>query len=625
MSAVESVVPERVRVRSREVGTGLWRLLFGDRRGLALFLGGLCFFGLYWRLGIYITDGSAIANTLVNVAEGRVVLTEVPFGSGLEAPGTYVGNRGPVGRNYGIVVLAVPVFYALEGLAAVLDLGVVLVGAWALTLVGTATAVGRIVDREWLVVGGSVLAVVAFLANAALATPVSSDLHPVIALQIVGMVAAALTGVFCYRLVARLHDRRLGVAAGAAVLLATPVAFWAALLKRHSVTVLLVTATLYALARSRTAEGAAETRRFRALAYAPVGLLAWVHAAEALLLFLPLVAVDVATAEGNDPRTLAVIGGVFLVSLVPFFLTNVLVSGNPVRPPRMLPAYGTAEGLDLSGGGGGGGGIGALVQSIPLAGGLLRIVSRFTSLLGEGAVVALTEPGRLFRTFLRGGYIPAVASEDGFQAIRLTVIESAPLLGGLAAGPLAAGHWLRGRDASAVRAHLRSAAGVVDAVALGTGLLFLFLFIPRLPLHAQVTVRYLHPLFVLGVYGLVRLPVVRRAVTAHLRTTGWAYAGTVLIGGQLVVVALAVLDPGLGEAVQFHALLALAVAVCLAAWTIAGTLTAAVPDRAGAVLLGAAAGVGTIFLLLSGIEYFAYAGEFALPVVRRLSAALPLA
>jgi hypothetical protein len=621
MSTLDSGVAGRLAARTEAVRTGVWRLLFGDRVGLALFLCGLCFFGLYWRLGIYITDGSAIANTLVNVADGRVVLTEVPYGSGLEAPGTYIGSDGPVGRNYGIVALAVPVLYVLQGLGAVLDLGVVLIGGWSLALLGAVTTVGRLVDREWVVVGGSVAAVFAFLANVAFATPVAPTLYPILALQIVGMAAAALSGVFCYRLVARLHGRRIGVAAGAAVLVATPIAFWAALLKRHSFTVLCIAAALYALARSRTASESAETRRFRALAYVPVALLAWIHAAEALLLFVPLVVVDFATADANDRRTLAVIAGTFTLSLAPFFVTNLLVAGSPVEPPRMLPSYGAMEGLDLSGGGGGGG----LLTTVPLVGGLLRIVTRFVSLLAEGAVVALTEPGRWFRTFLRGGYIPAVASEDGFQAIRLTVLESAPLLAGLTAAPVAAGLWLRERGRAAVGSHLQSAAGVVDTVALATGVLFVCLFLPRLPLHAQVTVRYLHPLFLLGVYGLARLPAVRSAVTANWRTTGLAYGGTVLIGGQLVVIALAAIQPGLGEAVQFHALLALATATVLAVWAVARTLSETVSERAGAVVLGAAAGVGTIFVLLSGIEYFSYAGEFALPVVRWFSAALPLA
>jgi hypothetical protein len=47
-------------------------------------------------------------------------------------------------------------------------------------------------------------------------------------------------------------------------------------------------------------------------------------------------------------------------------------------------------------------------------------------------------------------------------------------------------------------------------------------------------------------------------------------------------------------------------------------------DAATAAWLGVAAGVATGFLLLSGIDYFAYAGEFALSGVEWLAGRLAL-
>jgi len=46
--------------------------------------------------------------------------------------------------------------------------------------------------------------------------------------------------------------------------------------------------------------------------------------------------------------------------------------------------------------------------------------------------------------------------------------------------------------------------------------------------------------------------------------------------------------------------------------------------RFGAVALGLAAAVTTVFLLLAGLVHFAYAGEFALPVARWASELLSL-
>jgi hypothetical protein len=229
----------------------------------------------------------------------------------------------------------------------------------------------------------------------------------------------------------------------------------------------------------------------------------------------------------------------------------------------MLAGYDAAVadtgGGSAGGGGGASGGGGGL--SLPLVGSALGIATTLGSMLWRGAVVSVEQPLRLFRIFVRSGYIESIAAEDGWQAIRLAVVESAPLVGGLVGVPMAAGAWLRGRSRGDLLRYLRSPVGAVDAVAAGVAVLFVFMYVPKLPLHAQVTVRYLHPIYFLGVYALVRLPVVRSALTSWTATAVWSYAASVLVGGQLVVLYLVAIDAGLGEAVQFHALLAHVLAV----------------------------------------------------------------
>jgi hypothetical protein len=45
------------------------------------------------------------------------------------------------------------------------------------------------------------------------------------------------------------------------------------------------------------------------------------------------------TAPRNDPYSLAVVAGAFVFSLLPFLVTNYLVSGNPLYPPRLLSQF----------------------------------------------------------------------------------------------------------------------------------------------------------------------------------------------------------------------------------------------------------------------------------------------
>lgn len=83
-----------------------------------------------------------------------------------------------------------------------------------------------------------------------------------------------------------------------------------------------------------------------------------------------------------------------------------------------------------------------------------------------------------------------------------------------------------------------SALGTVVAFAIVYAALLTLVYLPRLPLHATITVRYLLPLFPIALYGLLRLGSVRRVLEEQPVACGFAYLGGVLVGGQLLVVYL---------------------------------------------------------------------------------------
>ena len=168
-----------------------------------------------------------------------------------------------------------------------------------------------------------------------------------------------------------------------------------------------------------------------------------------------------------------------------------------------------------------------------------------------------------------------------------------------------------------------SADRVVDAFAITAFVGVVLLYTSRLPLHAQVTARYLFPLYPLGVYLFMRLPAVRKSLTDHWHVFLWTVAGTVLIGGQVAVVFVALTVNGIGEAFQLHALLSLGAAAPLGIWALSGRFGERV-GQVGAVLLGAATGVAAVFLLLTTVEYYALGDAHLLPMMRALGESLTL-
>lgn len=624
-------------------GSRLQRLLFGDRAGLALFLGVLCAGGLFWRPALFLSDNTTLVQTLEALADGRVHIDTVdPDGGYFRGPGAEVRDGRVYGRNYGQVAAALPALWVLQAVDAVANLRVALLAGWHLVALSFVALVGRLIGRRRLAdVGGGLLVLASFGLNVHLATTLADVDTALLALQMTTLVFAAATAVVLYRLLAGPGTaavatppgegvtRRLGLAAGAGAVVVLPVGFWATVPKRHVASVLACLVVVFLLARSRTGE---DLRRLpvlgpvplaRAGAYATVGVLTWTHAAEGLVVFLALVAVDLPTAPSNDRRSIAFVGSVFALSLAPTVVTNLLVTGEIHRPPRAMGGSGIT---DVGGGGGTGGGDGTddglleTLSDLPLVGALLWMLAQVVGLFADG-LRALADPERVYHTLVRSEGADLTGGRDfrgdpAFAGANLSMLEVAPLFGAAVAALVA---WVAGLRHNTVETLQKTDPSAVLAglVALG----YVLLYLPSLPLYAQYTQRYLLPVFPLALYVLVRSDV----LTGLLERTGpdvyWAYAGGILVGGQLVLGAVVAQDQTVGASAQQVARLALLLAATVAVTTV-GTLYSRRFDRPAAVALGLGAAAGTVFMLVSGLYFFAGTGELLLPVLEELATRL---
>ena len=637
--------------------TGRWRaravrvrdLVFGDRVGLAVFLGVVCFAGLYWRADVFITDNLTLIETLSAMSEGRLWV-EPATGNYFDAPGTVVQDGLVYGRNYGQLALALAFLRLLQGITAVANLHLALTALWHLALLGFILVVGRVYGRERLArLGGAAAVGGSFLVNLALLRQFLDPSLPLIALQISTLLAAGLGAVLLYRLLAWQHNRRLGVLAGAAVVVASPVGFWATIPKRHVLVATLCLAVLYLFARSREPSGRSwplvgAVPERRALMYACIALITWVHAAEGLFVFLAVVAFDLPTAPANDRRTLAFVGVVFGLAMVPFFVTNLLVSGSPVEAPRTLYSEGLAAdlgggdgaagggsgggsgsssggGTGGEGGGSGGGGPGLIDGLVGTVTGFLSdfflvtaasyVLSFVVGIVMDG-LSAVGDTQTLYHAFVRSSG-EAIGGNPQFRGINLAVLESMPLFGALGTAVAAGGHRLVTRP----RARLRGVTAT-DGLAVGMCLALAVIYLDRLPLQVQINARYVLPVYPLALYLVARTGVVRRFVDTALGPLLWTYLAGVLVGTQLFVVYVAVRGLSVAEAAQVHALMGILAAVLLVVALVGYLLDDRLRTLAGAAL-GFAAATGTAFLLLTGLDYFGFLGNYVLPVAGAVS------
>lgn len=614
---------EKRSARTGRYWTSVLHVVFRDRLGIVVFLTGIAFFFIYWRIGLFLNDSNTVANTLVAVADGHLHLSAFPHGPP-ESPGTSTVDGRIYGRNYGQVAFALPFYWAIEAIAAVTDLRIALVGLWSLTLLALAYHVGVILHREFIATTiGAVVAFGLFLANIALATPIVERMHTVVALQLSTIVAASLVGVVLYRLLADKGSRVGGLFAGLVAMVATPVGFWASLPKRHVLVALLALCIIYLFHRSTVVT---EDRRwrYRALAYAGVGLTTWVSAPEGFLLFIALGTVDILVARRTELREMMVVGAVFAISLVPFFLTNILLSGNPLRPPLLLPNY-----IPPVTGTSAGGEAGSLAtqqnysppSDADIEGPIKSIIKLLVGILSTYIETPAVLIEKITKTFVRSGYIEGETQVTGGEAITLTVLESMPLAGVLFGAPVLLGrHLYRTRS---IRRSFGLTLDTTDWLVVVYSLVLTFFYLPRLPGHAQITVRYFVPMYPLICYSSTKLLDIDEILTEHWQAFGWTYMSFVLIGSQFLFVFMLISDARLGEAFQLHALLGLFGAIVVGAVTI-GARWFTVPKRWQAIGLAVASAVGTAFLLLTGLDHLAYTFDYALGISKFIATATTL-
>ncbi|QCS41687.1 hypothetical protein [Natrinema versiforme] len=617
--------------RATAIAHRLGQLVFGDYGGVFVFLLTCSAAMVLWRTTFSINDNLTVANGLVALSDGHLHVTTPAYGETLRSPGMADYNGKAFPRNFAHIVFALPILWVLDGVAAVADVRIALVALWSLSVFATVSAGGRLVDRHRAahLVGGGI-ALSSFVISVAIATPFPLVHLAYPALQLAMILATAGCALVVYRLLSRIHSSDVGLAAGIAVGVASPALLWATIPKRHVLTALFALLTLFFLYRSRETDRISTYRRYRAVAYVPVGLTAWLHASEGLVLLGALVVADFATARENSVRTLATVAAGLLVSLLPFFLTNYLISGDPFTPPRMLDRYGgdavgnrvTGDTSTAGGSSETGGGTASATDDGSIVGGviapLLGTIDRallFTEFLTDGITAVRQEPARLYRTFVRSGYFGFSSSGATGRAINVAFLEALPIAGALIAAPVVAFRTVFDSLSSRSSLRLRSRpVFAADIFVLAYAILVTLLYIYRLPLHAMLTVRYVFPLFPLAVYGVARLPWVRATVTDRPLWLGFAYTGSVFIGGQLVLAAVVIEGYTADETIQGLALLGLAIAAGTGIWSLSAAFDQT-NTRIGAILFGLGSGLVTILMGVFAFSFFGPTAKFVLPML----------
>lgn len=135
----------------------------------------------------------------------------------------------------------------------------------------------------------------------------------------------------------------------------------------------------------------------------------------------------------------------------------------------------------------------------------------------------------------------------------------------------------------------------------------------------MLTVRYIHPIYPPGIYGLVRLAPIRAVIETECSRLVRTYLAAVALGAPASIGAIVMPTTGRSEVVQLYGVITFAIGVVVALWARAAVVLRS--DRApsvGATVLGIAAAM-TVYLLVSGLGFFAFTNDFLLLISRAIT------
>ncbi|MFB6360164.1 MAG: hypothetical protein ABEH59_02470, partial [Halobacteriales archaeon] len=237
--------------------------------------------------------------------------------------------------------------------------------------------------------------------------------------------AGSIGGVLLYLFTSRVYDRDPRILAGL-VVFAIITAHRGVISRRHAMVAALgVAAVTYCFVRRRGGER--DQFHVRTLAYGLTGLSIWLHPPLGGFLLIVLVGVDLLT--GGKQTTLkqaAILGAVFIISLLPFVLTQFYGAENTIIPPWLLSSVsGIGSGIGQTPAESGDPGSNGLLSiiSVLLFDIGIDIINKVSGQLIEGLVMFFDQPARPYHTFIRGGY-----TEFGDYRSHLTILESIPIV-----------------------------------------------------------------------------------------------------------------------------------------------------------------------------------------------------
>ncbi len=299
---------------------------------LLIFFGSMFLFITFAGTRLFFTDEGIIIDQFYNLINGSLALkiAKINVDKGIFIT---VGNNLYGKFSYSLLILSLPTYYIMKTINSIYGVHFVILQLWALMGGFVFFIIGKIYNIKHALAWGIVSYFILITTNLLFFKPIYFPMWgELLSIEFTNIIISSFFILFVYLFFKNFFSNKIALFASFFILLATPIPFYAITLKHHNLTIFLTLLSFCFFYKNYIKNDT----KYIYLAYISAGICMWTRILDGSVLLTSLLITDILIFR-RSIKYITRISIVILISLIPFFIFNYLILGNPFSVIESTP------------------------------------------------------------------------------------------------------------------------------------------------------------------------------------------------------------------------------------------------------------------------------------------------
>lgn len=293
---------------------------------------------------LFLSDEGVILDQFYNLINGSLAIKIAKINT-VKGIFILVGDNLYGLFSYSLLILSLPVFYLLRIIDIYYGAHLFILQLWALSGGMIIYLIMKYKNPKFASISGILSYCILIFSNWYFLKPIYfPKWGELLSLELTNIIITSFIVLIIYQLFKKLFDDKIAIFASFFVILATPVSFYAITLKHHSLTLFFTLLSIYYFYKHYEEKD----NKYIFIAYFFAGLCIWTRIIDGSILLITLLAMDFLILKKRNMIYISHVLLIILISLIPFFIFNYLILGNPFSILESTPLTDKAITLQTS-------------------------------------------------------------------------------------------------------------------------------------------------------------------------------------------------------------------------------------------------------------------------------------